>query len=103
MYCTVVILASHGIRYTAHPMWEEVKSESIMALPTVPQKKLSFFFIYVYKRKVSVYMFTKVREYHGLTHGTSNPFFLNLNLFFKVGMYRYTCKSESIIVLPTVP
>ena len=25
-----------GIRYTAHPMWEDVKAESIMALPTVP-------------------------------------------------------------------
>eukprot|EP00316_Scyphosphaera_apsteinii_P020898 CAMPEP_0119314096 /NCGR_PEP_ID=MMETSP1333-20130426/31628_1 /TAXON_ID=418940 /ORGANISM="Scyphosphaera apsteinii, Strain RCC1455" /LENGTH=356 /DNA_ID=CAMNT_0007319141 /DNA_START=147 /DNA_END=1217 /DNA_ORIENTATION=+ len=32
----VVILASHGIRYTAHPLWAEVKKEAAAALPAPP-------------------------------------------------------------------
>ena len=32
----VVIIASHGIRYTHHAMWEHLNAESVMALPTVP-------------------------------------------------------------------
>mmetsp|Transcript_19005 Transcript_19005/g.48643 ORF Transcript_19005/g.48643 Transcript_19005/m.48643 type:complete len:404 (+) Transcript_19005:92-1303(+) len=32
----VVILASHGIRYTAHPMWTDIKREAAAALPTPP-------------------------------------------------------------------
>ncbi len=32
----VVIAASHGIRYTAHPLWAEVKKEASFALPMPP-------------------------------------------------------------------
>ena len=32
----VVILASHGIRYVAHPMWGAVKKEAAAALPMPP-------------------------------------------------------------------
>jgi len=32
----VVVLASHGIRYTAHPMWAAVKKEAAQALPAPP-------------------------------------------------------------------
>ena len=32
----VVICASHGIRYTAHPLWEAAKAEAIQALPSPP-------------------------------------------------------------------
>lgn len=32
----VVILASHGIRYTAHPLWSEVKKEAVASLPAPP-------------------------------------------------------------------
>jgi hypothetical protein len=31
----VVILASHGIRYTAHPLWADVKKEAVANLPAV--------------------------------------------------------------------
>ena len=32
----VVILASHGIRYTAHPLWGAMKAEAAAALPAPP-------------------------------------------------------------------
>jgi cysteine synthase A len=32
----VVVLASHGIRYGAHPMWADVKAEAATALPKPP-------------------------------------------------------------------
>ena len=32
----VVIFASHGIRYTAHPLWKEVTAEAANALPSPP-------------------------------------------------------------------
>ena len=32
----VVILASHAIRYTAHPMWAAIKKEASVALPASP-------------------------------------------------------------------
>ncbi|KAL7434945.1 hypothetical protein ACHAXM_004358 [Skeletonema potamos] len=32
----VVIAASHGIRYTAHPLWKEMKEEAKVALPQPP-------------------------------------------------------------------
>ncbi len=32
----VCILASHGIRYTAHPMWAAIKKEASVALPVPP-------------------------------------------------------------------
>jgi cysteine synthase len=32
----VVILASHGIRYTAHPLWAAVKAQAVPALPAPP-------------------------------------------------------------------
>jgi len=32
----VVVIASHGIRYTAHPLWKEAKAEAIGALPVPP-------------------------------------------------------------------
>jgi len=32
----VVMLASHGIRYTAHPLWAEVKKQATAALPAPP-------------------------------------------------------------------
>jgi len=32
----VVVFSSHGIRYTAHPLWKEVKAEAISALPVPP-------------------------------------------------------------------
>jgi len=32
----VVIAASHGIRYTAHPLWKETKEEASKALPKPP-------------------------------------------------------------------
>jgi len=32
----VAIIASHGIRYTAHPMWAAIKKEGIAALPAPP-------------------------------------------------------------------
>ena len=32
----VVMLASHGIRYTSHPMWAAVKAEMAAALPSPP-------------------------------------------------------------------
>ena len=32
----VVMLASHGIRYTAHPMWAAMKKEAAAALPSPP-------------------------------------------------------------------
>lgn len=32
----VVIAASHGIRYTAHPLWKETKEEAAKALPKPP-------------------------------------------------------------------
>lgn len=32
----VVILASHAIRYTAHPMWAAIKKEASIALPASP-------------------------------------------------------------------
>ena len=32
----VVMLASHGIRYTTHPMWSAVKAEAAKALPSPP-------------------------------------------------------------------
>lgn len=32
----VAMLASHGIRYTAHPMWSATKNEALSALPTPP-------------------------------------------------------------------
>jgi len=32
----VVIAASHGIRYTAHPLWKVVKEEAVKALPKPP-------------------------------------------------------------------
>ena len=32
----VVILASHGIRYTTHPLWKSVKEEARQALPHPP-------------------------------------------------------------------
>lgn len=32
----VAILASHGIRYTAHPLWAEVKKEAVASLPAPP-------------------------------------------------------------------
>jgi len=32
----VVILASHGIRYTAHPLWAAVKKEAVAHLPAPP-------------------------------------------------------------------
>jgi hypothetical protein len=35
----VVLLASHGIRYTAHPMWAQIKAEAAAALPLRPNTK----------------------------------------------------------------
>lgn len=32
----VVIAASHGIRYTAHPLWKTAKAEAVKALPKPP-------------------------------------------------------------------
>ena len=32
----VVVVPSHGIRYTAHPLWTEVKEEAQKALPSPP-------------------------------------------------------------------
>lgn len=32
----VVVFASHGIRYTAHPLWKEVKAEATASLPVPP-------------------------------------------------------------------
>lgn len=32
----VVVFASHGIRYTAHPLWAKVKKEAVAALPAPP-------------------------------------------------------------------
>ena len=32
----VAILASHGIRYVAHPMWGAIKAEAAAALPVPP-------------------------------------------------------------------
>ena len=32
----VVVLASHGIRYGAHPLWAAVKKEAAAALPAPP-------------------------------------------------------------------
>jgi cysteine synthase A len=32
----VAVLASHGIRYTAHPLWKAVKEEAAQALPVPP-------------------------------------------------------------------
>jgi cysteine synthase A len=32
----VVLLASHGIRYTAHPLWAAMKGEAAEALPKPP-------------------------------------------------------------------
>ena len=32
----VALLASHGIRYTAHPLWKGVKAEAVAALPVPP-------------------------------------------------------------------
>ena len=32
----VVLLASHGIRYTTHPLWGGVKAEGAAALPSPP-------------------------------------------------------------------
>lgn len=32
----VVMCASHGIRYTAHPLWAELKDEACRALPSQP-------------------------------------------------------------------
>lgn len=32
----VVLLASHGIRYCAHPLWADVQAEAAQALPTPP-------------------------------------------------------------------
>jgi hypothetical protein len=40
--CVCVCVCVSGIRYTAHPMWEDVKAESIMALPTVPDMSAGF-------------------------------------------------------------
>lgn len=31
-----VVIASHGIRYTAHPLWKEMKAEAVGALPVPP-------------------------------------------------------------------
>lgn len=36
----VVLLASHGIRYTAHPLWKGVKEEASVALPVPPNLDL---------------------------------------------------------------
>lgn len=32
----VVICASHGIRYSAHPLWADIKAEAAKALPVPP-------------------------------------------------------------------
>ena len=32
----VVVVPSHGIRYSAHPMWAAVKKEAALALPVPP-------------------------------------------------------------------